>query len=231
MSQCPIQGTPVGAGLAARNDFRNATHLHTPNPSGNSASICRAVLGNRQGRWLFAFSALAWKRPLRAIAQNEPSWRVVARAVLASHPFVDADVNQATSQIAAEQKVVDSQSGVTLPALSGTNAADTNKSCRDRPTPFTNREPESAQITKQHSSAWFQTGQCHHLPNSRLISSAGPLKHNCYASFRHRSTSKVRPKQPSSYQPWWESPPCWLRLMRTKKLVWCWLYRLRGRER
>jgi hypothetical protein len=43
---------------------------------------------------------------------------VIARAVLATYPFVDASVNQAALQIGAEQKVVDSQSGVTLPALS-----------------------------------------------------------------------------------------------------------------
>jgi hypothetical protein len=49
------------------------------------------------------------------IAQNEPSGRVVARAVLATRSFVDASVNQVASQIGAEQKVCDSQSGVTLP--------------------------------------------------------------------------------------------------------------------
>ena len=43
---------------------------------------------------------------------------MVARTVLAAHPFVDASVNQAASQIGAEEKVVDSQSCVTLPAFS-----------------------------------------------------------------------------------------------------------------
>ena len=43
---------------------------------------------------------------------------MVARTVLAAHPFVDASVNQAPSQIGTEEKVIDSQFGVALPALS-----------------------------------------------------------------------------------------------------------------